>query len=47
MKSKVNKMKISYEEELKEIELQKQREEDEKQKEREELGVSLSSFPMD
>jgi len=40
-------MKISYEKELKIKELQKQREVDEKQKQREELGVSLSSFPMD
>lgn len=41
------KMSSSYELEIKEIELQKQREEEKKEKERLELGVSLSSFPMD
>ena len=47
LQSLSDKMKISYEKELKIKELQKQREVDEKQKQREELGVSLSSFPMD
>ena len=42
-----NRMKSSYEVELKRKELKKQREEEQKQKEREEKGLSINSFPMD
>lgn len=42
-----NRMKSSYEIELKRKEMKKQREEEQKQKEREEKGLSINSFPMD
>ena len=47
IQSLVERMKSSYEIELKRKEMEKQREEEQKQKEREENGLSLSSFPMD
>lgn len=42
-----NRMKSSYEMELKRKEMEKHREEEQKQKEREEKGLSINSFPMD
>ena len=42
-----NRMKSSYEIELKRKEMEKQREEEQKQKEREEKGLSINSFPID
>mgnify|MGYP001028235072 CR=1 FL=1 len=42
-----DKMKFSYEKELKEKELEKEREVEKKQKERENNGLSINSFPID
>jgi len=42
-----DKMKLSVDEELKEIELNKQKEEQQIQKEKKENGLTLDSFPID